>query len=203
VITAQYLLDAKLCSPALAEKWVQPINETLERFNITTQEQIAGFLAQCSHESAGFGVTKENLNYSADSLRRVFTKYFPIDAIAQEYHRNPEKIANRVYGNRMGNGDEASGEGYKFCGRGLIQLTGKNNYQAFSIYVDMPEIMDNPSMVEDPKLAVLSAGWFWHTNNLNSKAGDIKALTKAINGGFIGLEHREQLYASAMSIQVA
>ncbi len=202
-ISPEYLIESKLCSAASAERWVTPINETLEKFNITTQEQVAGFLAQCSHESAGFTAVKENLNYSAEALRRVFPKYFPTDEIAQQYHRNPEKIANKVYGNRMGNGDEASGDGYKYCGRGLIQLTGKNNYQAFSKAVDIPDIMEDPSMVEGPELAVLSAGWFWHTNNLNAKASDIKALTKAINGGFIGLDHREQLYAAAMAIQVA
>jgi putative chitinase len=120
-----------------------------------------------------------------------------------QYNRNPEKIANKVYGNRMGNGPESSGDGYKYCGRGLIQLTGKDNYKAFSDFVNIPDIMEDPSMVEGPELAVLSAGWFWHKNKLNDKAGDVKAVTKTINGGFNGLEDREKLFAAAMAVQVA
>jgi putative chitinase len=203
MITKEFLIESKLCGASAADKWVSAINETLEKYNISTPEQIAGFLAQCSHESAHFTMVKENLNYSWEALRRVFPKYFPLDEVAMQYNRNPEKIANRVYADRMGNGPESSGDGFKYCGRGLIQLTGKNNYQAFSTYIDIPEIMDDPSMVEGPELAVLSAGWFWHTNKLNDKAGDIKALTKAINGGFIGLDDRTKLYAQALAVQVA
>jgi len=202
-ITKEYLVDAKLCGSNAAEKWVNPINETLERFEINTQEQVAAFLAQCSHESGHFTMVKENLNYSWEALRRVFPKYFPLDEVAMQYNRNPEKIANKVYGNRMGNGPESSGDGYKYCGRGLIQLTGKDNYKAFSDFVNIPDIMEDPSMVEGPELAVLSAGWFWHKNKLNDKAGDVKAVTKTINGGFNGLEDREKLFAAAMAVQVA
>lgn len=202
-ITKEYLVESHLCSPAVAERWVTPINETLERFEINTHERIAAFLAQCAHESGHFSVVKENLNYSAQALLRVFPKYFPNEEIAQEYNRQPEKIANRVYGGRMGNGPESSGDGYKYCGRGLIQLTGKDNYSAFSKFVDIPDIMDNPEMVEGPELAVLSAGWFWHKSKLNEKAADVKAVTRVVNGGYNGLDEREKLFAAAMATQVA
>jgi putative chitinase len=147
------------------------------------------------HESAEFKVTKENLNYSAEGLRKTFPKYFPDDYSAQQYARQPDKIANHVYANRMGNGDEASGEGNAFKGRGLIQLTGKNNYKAFSDYIK-EDMLINPHLLESPKYACLSAAWFFSTNGLNAiadKGSDIDtitAITKRINGGINGLQDR-------------
>lgn len=161
----------------------------------------AAFLAQCAHESATFKAVKENLNYSATALRKVFGKYFPTDELVAEYARQPEKIANRVYANRMGNGDEASGDGWKYRGRGLIQLTGKNNYTACgnALFINL---IDGPEWLETPQGAVQSALWFWNENNLNTYADaeDIRGMTKRINGGYHGLDDRIQKYNKAKSV---
>jgi putative chitinase len=159
------------------------------------------FLSQLAHESGNFQFTSENLNYSADALRRVFGKYFPTDAEAQKYARQPERIANRVYANRMGNGSETSGDGWKYRGRGLIQLTGKDNYAAFATQ-NKNNALQNPDLVAEPEMAVESAGWFWATNRLNQLAdtGDVKAVTRRINGGFNGLADREAKYNKLMKI---
>jgi putative chitinase len=156
----------------------------------------AHFFAQTAHESGGFKAFSENLNYGAKGLRGIFRKYFPTDALARAYERQPKKIANRVYGNRMGNGPESSGEGFAFRGRGALQLTGKFNYQAFSDYIGRPDIMDNPDLVAT-ELAFESALWFFDKNKLwgicdqgiNDAA--ILALTKRINGGTHGLDDRK------------
>jgi len=156
----------------------------------------AHFFAQTAHESGGFKAFSENLNYSAKGLRGIFRKYFPTDALAKAYERKPAKIANRVYGNRMGNGDEASGEGFAFRGRGALQLTGKFNYQAFADYIGRPDVMTNPDVVAT-ELAFESALWFFDKNKLwgicdqgiNDAA--ILALTKRINGGTHGLDDRK------------
>jgi putative chitinase len=156
----------------------------------------AHFFAQTAHESGNFKAFSENLNYSAKGLRGIFRKYFPTDALAKAYERKPVKIANRVYGNRMGNGDEASGEGFAFRGRGALQLTGKFNYSEFAKYVNRPDIMDNPDLVAT-ELAFESALWFFDKNKLwgicdrgiNDAA--ILALTKRINGGTHGLDDRK------------
>jgi putative chitinase len=170
---------------------------------------MAAFVAQCAHESGGFMILKENLNYKAPSLRKLFSKYFPTDELAQQYASKPNKqeaIANRIYASRMGNGDESSGDGFRFCGRGLIQLTGRSNYQNFadSIEVDGKPlaINDVPEYLATFEGAAQSACWFWETNRLNrfADADDIKGLTKAINGGYIGLEDREHHYALAKTI---
>lgn len=167
-----------------------------EKYAINTPLRLAHFLAQAGHESGGFKAVKENLNYSAEGLNKIFPKYFPTVEAAKPYARNPEKIANKVYGNRMGNGDEASGDGFKFRGRGYIQLTGKVNYTAFDAAV--PEnILANPDLVAT-KYPLLSAGWFWGKNNLNAIAdkgalpGDVTAITKRVNGGTIGLADRQK-----------
>ena len=155
----------------------------------------AHFFAQTAHESGGFKAFSENLNYGAKGLRGIFRKYFPTDALARAYERQPKKIANRVYGNRMGNGPESSGEGFAFRGRGALQLTGKFNYQAFSDYIGRPDIMDNPDLVAT-ELAFESALWFFDKNKLwsicDQGTGDaaILALTKRINGGTHGLDDR-------------
>jgi putative chitinase len=167
-------------------------NQVLPQYEITTVERVAAFLAQCGHESADFTVLKENLNYSAEGLAKVFPKRFPTVAAAQPYNRNPEKIANKIYSDRMGNGPEASGEGFKFRGRGAIQLTGKENYTKFanSIGKSLDEAV---AYTETLAGAIESACWFWNTNHLNALADatDIVGLTKRINGGTIGLEDRK------------
>lgn len=186
------------------DHWFEAIAQILPDYEINTRARVAMFIAQCAHESGGFRAIKENLNYRAASLRRLFPKYFPDDATAQRYASLPNKqeaIANRIYANRMGNGDEASGDGYRYCGRGLIQLTGKNNYTLFagSIGVPVEELPDYLSTFEG---AVQSACWFWETNNLNRWAdtGDVLTCTKRINGGTIGLEDRIKHYNHALHV---
>jgi putative chitinase len=170
------------------------IPDTAAKFQINTPLRLAHFLAQCGHESGGFRATQENLNYSAKGLMGIFKKYFPTEAIANQYARNPQKIASKVYANRMGNGTEASGEGYKFRGRGYIQLTGKDNYTAFgkSIGEDMTA---NPDKVAS-QYALLSAAWFFSKNGLHKMADEgasdvvVTKITKRVNGGTIGLPDR-------------
>lgn len=187
-------------TPELADKWVNAINETCEEFAIDTPYRIAGFVSNVAHESAGFKFVKENLNYSAASLMRVWPSRFPTLEIAQRYAMQPEKIANRAYADRMGNGNEASGDGAKFLGRGLIQLTGKNNYVAYSLACNN-EALQHPEIVEQPKYAAESAGWFWNVNRLNTLADaqDITGMCRRINGGLNGLDDRQMKYAQIMS----
>jgi putative chitinase len=172
---------------------IAQIPDTAAKFGITNTLRLAHFLAQCGHESGGFKAVKENLNYSADGLKKIFPKYFPGN-ISESYSRQPEKIANRVYSSRMGNGDEASGEGFKFCGRGYIQLTGKSNYTAFDKMVE-ENILQNPELVAT-KYPLASAAFFFNSNNLWSicdKGADtatVTAVTKRVNGGTIGLDDR-------------
>jgi putative chitinase len=181
--------------------WYTALCEILPEYNINTPERVAAFLAQCAHESGGFKFLKENLNYKAASLRKIFPKYFPTDELALQYEKKPEKIANRIYGNRMGNGDEASGDGFRYCGRGLIQLTGKENYSWFAASLEIP-VEEASEYLETFEGAVQSACWFWESNNLNQWAdkGDILTLTKRINGGTIGLEDRIKHYNHAVHI---
>jgi putative chitinase len=175
----------------------------LEQYEINTPNRIAGFLAQCGHESADFTVLKENLNYGAAGLRSIFGKYFPDDTIAKAYERQPEKIANKIYANRMGNGPESSGEGYKFRGRGAIQLTGKENYTKFATSIGKT-VDETIAYLETLEGAVESACWFWKTNGLNAicDKDDIVAMTKKINGGTIGLEDRKAHYNKAKTFLV-
>lgn len=184
-----------------AEHWTNVLEQLLPDYEINTPKRIAAFIAQCAHESGGFRFLKENLNYKAESLLKVFPKYFPDMATAKAYEKKPEKIANRVYANRMGNGNEASGDGWRYCGRGLIQLTGKDNYSWFagSIQVSVEEAAEYLQTFEG---AAQSACWFWETNNLNKEAdaGDIKLMTRKINGGFIGLEDRIKHYKHALHV---
>jgi putative chitinase len=170
------------------------IPDTAAKFQINTPLRLAHFLAQCGHESGGFRATQENLNYSAKGLMGIFKKYFPTEAIANQYQRNPQKIANKVYASRMGNGAEASGEGYKFRGRGYIQLTGKDNYTAFGKAIG-EDICANPDKVAS-QYALLSAAWFFSKNNLHKMADGgatdqvVTSITKRVNGGTIGLADR-------------
>jgi len=198
--TKQQLKEMILRNPYV-DQWFEALNEILPEYEITTPQRVAAFLAQCAHESGGFVFLKENLNYKAASLRRVFPKYFPDDAIAAQYAGKQEMIANRVYANRMGNGDEASGDGWRFCGRGLIQLTGKNNYTFFAGSLDIP-VEEASEYLQTFEGAVQSACFFWEQNKLNqwADAGDILTLTKRINGGTIGLEDRQKHYQHALHI---
>jgi putative chitinase len=186
------------------EHWFEALEKILPDYEIDTPERVAAFLAQCAHESGGFNAIQENLNYRAVTLRKVFPKYFPNDAIAEQYANKPNKaeaIANRVYASRMGNGDEASGDGFRFCGRGLIQLTGKSNYSRFAESIDTP-LEDITDFLQTFEGCVQSAAWFWEANNLNQYAdsGDILTMTKRINGGTIGLEDRKKHYEHALHV---
>lgn len=162
-------------------------------FQLTNIRRMAHFLSQCSHESQGFTRTEENLNYSAERLLQIFPKYFR-DKDPAAYARNPERIANLVYGNRLGNGDEASGDGFRFRGRGYIQLTGKQNYELFDDYVS-EDIVENPGLVAT-QYPLLSAGFYWHWRTMNNLADKecVECITKAVNGGTNGLEERKKLY---------
>lgn len=181
--------------------WHDALCKILPEYEINTPSRVAAFMAQTAHESGNYKFLKENLNYKAASLRKVFPKYFPTDELAAAYANKPEMIANRVYGGRMGNGDEHSGDGYRYCGRGLIQLTGKQNYTNFAESLEMTpeEVSEYLGTFEG---AVQSACWFWESNNLNQWAdkGDILTLTKRINGGTIGLEDRIKHYNHALHV---
>ena len=185
--------------------WVESMNNVFPVYDINTPQRVAAFLAQCGHESGGWTVFEENLNYSAKGLNSVFKKYFPTLESALPYERKPQMIANKVYANRMGNGPESSGDGWKYRGRGPIQLTGKNNYRAFAkeMFDDWENLFENPDWVcADRDFALMSAIWFWNKNNLNVQAdsGDIKLMTKKINGGYNGLSDRINHYNEAMRL---
>lgn len=172
-------------------KWVDPLNETFERFDILTPRQQAAFIGQCGHECGHFKMLEENLNYRAETLMKLWPKRFPTLEFAKQYERNPKKIANSVYSNRMGNRDEASGDGYRFRGRGCIQLTGSANYFHAGKALGVDLVME-PDLVATPQYAALTAGFFWNTQRLNALAESLNhiALTKKINGGTIGLDDR-------------
>ena len=184
--------------------WYAALEQLLPDYDINTPQRVAAFIAQCSHESGGFRALKENLNYKAATLRKIFPKYFPTDVIAAQYAALPNKqeaIANKVYGGRMGNGPEESGDGFRYCGRGLIQLTGKTNYEEFATSIETP-VEQIPEYLATFEGAAQSACWFWEKNNLNKWAdtGDIKELTRRINGGYIGLEDRIKHYNHALHV---
>ena len=185
-------------SKKLPANVMEEIPLIIEKFNIDGPLRLSHFLSQCAHESGNFKFVRENLNYSADGLRKIFPKYFPTLEAAEKYARQPEKIANKVYGSRMGNGDEASGDGFKFRGRGYIQLTGKDNYAAFDKFVD-DDIMANPDLVAT-KYPLTSAAFFFHKNKLwdvcDKGHGDdiVLAVTKRVNGGTHGLADRQDKF---------
>ena len=189
------------------DHWFGALSQLLPDYSINTPQRIAAFMAQCAHESGGFTTLKENLNYKPATLRKIFGKYFPDDASANDYCSRPNKqeaIANKVYANRMGNGPEESGDGYRYCGRGLLQLTGKENYTWFAASLNItPE--DASEYLQTFEGACQSACWFWETNNLNQWAdkGDILTLTKRINGGTIGLDDRIKQYEHALHVMGA
>jgi len=181
--------------------WVDAMNEVFPKYEIDTPKRIAAFIAQCGHESGGWRTFSENLNYSAKALDAVFGKYFVrAGRDANDYARQPEKIANIVYAGRMDNGDTDSGDGWRYRGRGPIQLTGKANYAKFSEDMDVDAVDDPDQVSEDKEIALMSAIWFWNKNGLNKYAdsGDIKTMTKRINGGYIGLEDRIHHWEEAL-----
>jgi len=175
----------------IGPQWVDALNSTFDRFGIATPEQQGAFIGQCGHECGHFKVLEENLNYRAATLMRLWPRRFPTLEIANQYAGNPKKIANMVYANRMGNRDEASGDGYRFRGRGCIQLTGHTNYHHAGKALGVDFVME-PDLVATPQYAALTAGWFWSTHNCNAlaSASNWVGLTKKINGGTIGLDDR-------------
>lgn len=183
--------------------WYNAMCEYLPKFEITTAARVAGFVAQCQHESLDFTILQENLNYGAKGLRGLFGKYFPTDELAKQYERKPEMIANRIYANRMANGPESSGDGWKFRGRGILQITGRANYTQCSRDLFQDDTLANdPDLVRTPEYAVITACWFWHKNQLNQicDRGDIVLLSKKINGGTIGLEDRIAHWNAALDV---
>lgn len=190
----------ELLKKIVGEDLVYEMTGCLEMFSINTILRAAHFLSQCQHESGGFKHTEENLNYSAIGLMNTWPKHFPDRATANAYARDPIRIANRVYAGRNGNGDETSGDGWKFRGRGYIQTTGRANYEAFSKFVREDILMTTPDLLILKKYACLSAGFFWHTNKLNDLADTgsddavVQAITKKVNGGLTGIAERTKYF---------
>ena len=181
--------------------WVDALNETFTRFNLTTNNQKAMFIGQCSHESGNFRLLQENLNYKAATLMKLWPKRFPTLEVANQYAGNARAIANKVYADRMGNRDEASGDGYRFRGKGLVQLTGHSNHFHAGKALGVDFVMQ-PDLVATPKYAALTAGWFWDTHKLNPPADalDYTKVTKIINGGTIGLDDRIKHVQHALAV---
>ena len=184
------MLESQLLALGIEGKWLEPLLETFEKYDISTPKRQAYFIGQCMHESGGFKQLKENLNYSAKGLMATWPSRFPDMDTAEKYERNPEKIANKVYSGRMGNTED--GDGAKYIGRGLIQLTGKENYANCGNAIGV-DLVTNPDLLSTPKYAALSAGWFWNRKGLNAlaDADDIDTITKRINGGLIGIADRK------------
>lgn len=184
--------------------WAEPLLEVFHRYEINTPARQAAFIGQCAHESANFKTLEENLNYSAEALMRVWPSRFPTMEVAQQYHRNPEKIANKVYGGRMGNGTEETGDGWLYHGRGLIQLTGKDNYMLAGDALN-EDFIHSPDLILAPRWAALTAGWYWNKRQLNKEADakDFVGMTKKINGGTIGLDDRIAHIQQAQAVMTA
>ena len=214
MIERKHLVAAGVKDP---DKWLDAVVQTCAEFEINTPQRIAGFIAQTAHESGGYTMLSENLNYKAATLAACWPNRFAVlgadkkpkkengklvpTAVANAIAGKPEIIANMVYANRMGNGTTESGEGWKYRGRGLKQLTGKFNYEKCGQALGV-DLVGNPDLLLEPMYAARSAGWFWQSNNLSAfaDANDIKGMTKKINGGFIGLEQRQKLYDKVMSV---
>jgi putative chitinase len=198
-------LQAIIPQNAHVPHWFEALSKILPDYDISTPPRVAAFLAQCAHESGGFNAIQENLNYSPATLAKLFGGHFPGGmAEIQQYCSQPNKqevIANRIYANRMGNGDEASGDGWAFCGRGLVQLTGRSNYTAFAQSVDTP-VEQVTEFLQTFEGCVQSACWFWESHNLNSlaDAGDMKTMTHIINGGYLGLDDRIAHYQHCLQV---
>ena len=195
------MTESQLQSLGIDEKWYKPLMDTFIKYNISTTQRQACFIGQCQHESANFTKLEEGLNYSASRLMAVWPSRFPSLDVANQYANNPQKLANKIYSGRMGNGDEESGEGYAYRGRGLIQMTGKETYANCGSGLGM-DLVGDPDRLLDPQYAALSAGWFWNKKGLNDLAdtGDYETMTKRINGGLNGLDDRKAKIAKAREI---
>ena len=193
------MTNEQLQKLGIDSKWLQPLEDTFAKYDINTPKRQAAFVGQCAHESNNFKVLQENLNYSAEGLMKTWPSRFPTKEIADQYARQPAKIAGKVYNGRLGNSSEE--EAAKYLGRGLIQLTGKENYGNCGSGIGV-DLLGNPDLLTTPEYATLSAGWFWNKKGLNSLAdsGDIETMTKRINGGLIGLDDRKAKIAKALSV---
>jgi putative chitinase len=194
------MLEAQLLSLGIDGKWLEPLKETFEKYQINTPRRQACFLGQTMHESGSFKFTRENLNYSAKALMATWPSRFPDLKTASQFERQPEKIANKVYSGRMGNTED--GDGAKYIGRGLIQVTGKENYTHCGEALDI-DLIANPQLLEEPRYAALSAGWFWNKKGLNALADEgtsnsFEVMTKRINGGLLGLDDRKSKMIEAL-----
>jgi len=192
------MTNEQLKALGIDEKWLEPLNETFEKYEINTTQRQASFIGQCAHESGNFKTLQENLNYSAEGLMKTWSSRFPTKEIADQYARQPAKIAGKVYNGRLGNTSEE--EASKFLGRGLIQLTGKENYANCGTALGL-DFVGNPNLLIEPKYACLSAGWFWNKKGLNALADakDYETMTKRINGGLHGFDDRKAKIANAFS----
>jgi len=195
---ADLLADAASLAAPLSARWHPHVLEAAERFAFGSPARLAMWIAQCGHESGGFKRLVENLNYSADALRKTWAQRFPTDEVAQRYARQPERIANYVYADRIGNGSEASGDGWKYRGRGLIQITGRENYRACGAALGV-DLEAEPDLLASDRWAALSAGWFWDVKKLGppADAGNLELVTRRINGGLKGLEDRRERWERA------
>ena len=193
------MIEAQLIALGIDGKWFEPLNETFEKYEINTPNRQAAFIGQCGHESNNFRTLEENLYYSANALMRVWPSRFPDNDVAEKYANKPEKIANKVYAGRMGNTED--GDGWKYHGRGLIQLTGKDNYSRCSETLGI-DLVNNPDLLLEPEFAAASAGWFWRKHGLNQLAdlGDWVAITKRINGGIHGIDDRVARTNKALAV---
>lgn len=195
------MTEDQLKALGIEAKWLDPLNETFEKYEINTPTRQAAFIGQCGHESSSFKVLQENLNYSAKGLCATWPSRFPNIEFAMEYERKPERIANKVYGGRADLGNTEEGDGWRFSGKGLIQLTGRNNFKTCGDALGV-DLTAHPELLLEPKYACLSAGWFWNKRGLNSLADaeDWTTITKRINGGTLGLEDRVNRTHKAMDI---
>jgi len=189
----------QLTALGIDAKWLDPLNKAFAKYEINTPKRQAAFIGQCQHESGNFKTLEENLHYSTSGLMRTWPSRFPSLDVAEKYANNPRAIANKVYAGRMGNGTEESGEGWLYHGRGLIQLTGKENYVNCGLGLGV-DLIGNPDRLLDPLYAALSAGWFWNKKGLNALVDDIETMTKRINGGLIGLADRKVKIAKALLV---
>jgi putative chitinase len=193
------MTSEQLTALGIDTKWLQPLEDTFAKYDISTPKRQAAFIGQCAHESGNFKTLQENLNYSAEGLMKTWPSRFPTKDVADQYARQPAKIAGKVYNGRLGNGSEE--EAAKYLGRGLIQLTGKENYANCGNSIGA-DLIGNPNLLTEPEYAALSAGWFWNKKGLNAlaDAGDYETMTKRINGGLIGLDDRKAKIAKALSV---
>jgi len=193
------MTNEQLAALGIDSKWLEPLEETFAKYDISTPKRQAAFIGQCAHESGNFKILQENLNYSAEGLMKTWPSRFPTKEVADQYARQPAKIAGKVYNGRLGNTSEE--EAAKYLGRGLIQLTGKENYEHCGEAIGV-SLSDQPNLLAEPHYAALSAGWFWNKKGLNAlaDAGDYETMTKRINGGLIGLDDRKAKIAKALSV---